>query len=125
MVSRNPQKSPLFASHREGVAAVDTVVSLASVPVEEGMNFNGYEYAHFSVIPTGGANPNVAVAAWNGLQWCVLTESEAAQTGQGANVPFQFTMKTAGRVLFVYVTTIAAGAVAVRGSGWDANGGAG
>lgn len=89
------------------------------------MNFNGHDWALFSVRPSGGANPDVKVAAWDGEGWARLTETEATQSGAGVNIPYQFSIRASGRILLVFVDAIAAGSVDVRAAGWDAHGGAG
>lgn len=121
MTTQSPSKAPLFVDHRKGLTATDT---LSGVSQKKGMNFTGHEFAHFTVIPTGGANPDVAVAVWDGERWVGLTEAEASQSGVGADTPYGFTVRAAGRRLLVYVTAIAGGELDVKASGWDAHGGA-
>jgi len=123
MSTRSPQKAPKSALHREGVATVDPALG---IPQEQGVNFNGYEFAHFTILPAGGANPTVLIYAWSeeSSEFVPLLEAEAQPAPQGANAPYAFTIRAAGRILLARISVLVAGTVDVEASGWDANGGA-
>jgi hypothetical protein len=72
------------------------------------------------VVPSGGANPSVAVFWWSEEAEKFVQEHVAlAKAGVGVNAPYEFTVESRGRIMFVAVTAIAAGTVDVYVSGFD------
>lgn len=96
--------SPDFAGGQDAVAE------------EHGINMQGYENAHVSVIPSGGANPTVRVYYWDDIAE-VWVQADAAVAGAGANTAYSFTVQCRSRIMFVAVTVLATGAVAINVAG--------
>ena len=118
-VETGPKKAPDYALHRDAVAAVDVI---ANVKQGSGINCANYQYANIQVVPSGGANPNVAVYWWSEQAMKFVQEhTPIAKAGVGVNTPFEFTVECNGRKMFVAVTAITAGAcdVLVSGFGLD------
>jgi len=112
-----PEKAPDYSIHREAVAAPDVI---ANVVRAHGINMSGYDEAHIQVVPSGGANPNVAVYWWSENAGVFVQEHTAiAKSGVGVNTPYEFTVKSKGRIMFVAVATIAAGVCDVLVSGFN------
>lgn len=108
MSDNSLKHAPKYTQHRAGVSAVD---SLPETEKGRGMNTDGYLAAHVQVVPSGGANPSVKVQVWSDAlgQFIDVTETEFAQTGAGADVPYEFTIPVRSRAVFVAVTALAAG----------------
>jgi hypothetical protein len=94
--------APLTKPYRKGVAANDTL------PVTDerlGLNCGNYESVHINVLPSGGANPNVAVLYWSPQAGAFIAENPAlTRAGIGADTPYTFTVLPKGRAIFVAVT---------------------
>ena len=118
------QKAPKAGAHRVGVDA-DDVGPIINQKL--GLNFTGHEFAHFTVIPSGGANPVVEIHAWDPVsgQFHQIIGAEYQPAAQGANISFQFTVRAAGRILFASIVGgTGAGSTDINASGWDSHGGA-
>lgn len=101
--------------HREAVAAAD---SLPETNKARGMNMQGYDTAIVDVIPADGANPTVDVLFWSERAGQFVREHTNLQfAGVGVDTPFQFRVEARGRIMFVAVTTIAAGTVSIGVAG--------
>lgn len=112
------QKSPEYVLHRDGVSSADSTVN----SYNHGINTSHYDKANIQVVPSGGANPNVEVLWWSEEASKFISEHTAiAKNGVGANTPFEFTVDCLSRVMFVSVTTIAAGSVKIFVSGAGLN----
>jgi len=115
-ISRSPQHAPDYALHRD-VDAADGVGAITDGM--QGINMTGYEYAHIQILPAGGANPTVQVQWWSAEGGKFIQEHTAiSKAGVGANTPFEFTVECRGRIMFVKVTTLAAGTCKVLVSGF-------
>lgn len=114
----NPFQAPDYALHRSGV----TVVDGASITNRKsGINMASDAQAHIQVVPSGGANPDVAVLWWSEVAGKFIAEHTAiAKVGIGANTSYEFTVDARGRIMFVSVTTLAAGSVEIAVSGFNA-----
>ena len=116
-MATGPQKAPDYAIHRSAVTSVDTI---ANVKETSAINCAQYQYAHIQVIPSGGANPNVAVYWWCEATSKFIQEHTAiTKAGVGVNTPFEFTVNCRGRKMFVAITAIAAGPCDVYVSGFE------
>lgn len=117
-IQRSPKKAPEYAEHRAKVAAVDTI---ASVPKEHGMNMASHEWANVQVVPGAGLTPTVAVHYWSQAAGKFVVDSDtSAKAAPGAGVPFEFSVRSNGRIMFIAVTAGAgANGVDVLVSGYD------
>ena len=116
-ISGNPKQAPEYALHRSGVAAVDT---LPEANRAHGINMAAHTVAHIQVVPSGGANPNVAILWWSeAASKFVQEQVSIAKTGVGVNIPYEFDVDARGRIMFVAVTAITAGVVDVHVSGYN------
>lgn len=107
-----------WSLHREGVTAVDTLPLTGVAAKKRGMNMQGYDTALIEVMPSGTANPTVTVLYWSQrLERFVREHTNLVFTGVGADTPFQFSVECRGRVMFVAVTTLAAGSVNIGVAG--------
>jgi len=115
-ISRSPQHAPDYALHRD-VAAADGAGAITDGA--QGINMSGYEYAHIQVLSAGGGNASVQVQWWSAEAGAFVQEhTPIAKAGVGVNVPYEFTVECRGRVMFVKVTTLAAGTCKVLVSGF-------
>lgn len=118
----SPQRAPDYAIHREGVTTVDTI---ADYKRGDGINMANYQFAHVQVIPkpASGADPTATVYWWSEAAGEFIQEhTPLAKAGVGANVPYEFTVECRGRIMFVAITTMAAGEVNyVLVSGFELN----
>ncbi|MDX1390317.1 MAG: hypothetical protein R3344_14095 [Acidobacteriota bacterium] len=106
---RSPREAPFYSAHRLGVDAVDSLPESAEA---RGINMADNRYANIQVVPTGGANPTVAVLWWSEAAGVFVQEhTPITRAGVGADTPFEFTVEAHGRTMFVAVTALAAGAV--------------
>jgi len=113
----SPNTAPDYALHREGVTVVDV---MANVSKKNGCNAHQYKYVHIQVVPSGGANPDVAGWWWSGGASAFIQEhSPIALAGIGADTPYEFTVEPKGRIFFVQITAIASGSVDVLVSGFE------
>jgi len=121
----SPNTAPYYASHREGVAAVDAVVNgVIKKSKKNGCNAHQYKDVHIQVVPSGGANPDVAVWWWSdvansGNGAFIQEHTPIAKAGVGVDTPYEFTIEPKGRIFFVQVTAIAAGNVDILVSGFE------
>ena len=108
--TRSPASAPEYAKHREGpITAVDT---LPEANIAHGMNMRGFLRANIQVNPSGGANPSVSVLFWNQeLGQFVQANPALTFAGVGADTPFEIGVDVNSRIIFVAVTTLAAGQV--------------
>lgn len=102
-----------------GFIVVDFTGGIDGVLEKHSINMATYENAHITVIPTGGANPTVRV-----YYWCEHIGSsggyaaqDVAVAGAGADTPYMITVQCRSRKMFVAVTVLAAGSVAIAVSG--------
>jgi len=118
-MSKSITVAPQMVLYREAVAAADT---LPEIRETAGLNCGHYEFANINVIPSGGANPTVAVLYWSDKAGKFIQENPAlTKAGVGADTPFAFTVPTYGRRIFVAVTVLAAGQVDIEASGYSLN----
>jgi len=112
-----PKKAPEYAHHRSGVTTPDVI---ATTPQTQGINCSNYQHAHIQVVPSGGANPNVAVYWWSedGGVW-VQEHTPITRSGVGVDTPYEFTVECRGRIMLVAVTAIAAGECDVYVAGFE------
>lgn len=116
-IKGNPKLAPEYALHRSAVAAPD---SLPEANRAHGINMASHTSAHIQVVPSGGANPSVAVLWWSEAAGKFVQEHVViARAGVGADTPYEFTTESKGRIMFVAVTAIVAGAVDVHVSGYN------
>lgn len=116
-ISGNPKLAPNYALHRDAVTAADT---LPETERSHGINMASHSHAHIQVVPSGGANPSVGVQWWSEVAGAFAQEQvPIVKAGVGADVPYEFTIESRGRIMFVPVTTIAAGAVSVYVAGYN------
>lgn len=120
-VQSSPASAPEYALHRENVGVADVMSSKVK---KHGCNAQMYNYAHIQVVPSGGANPDVAVWWWSdaansGNGAFVQEHTPIAKTGVGADTPYEFTIEPKGRIFFVQVAVVAAGSVSVLVSGFE------
>lgn len=107
--------APKYTILRDAVNAVD-ISNPTSLTA--GLNFAGYDKALFQVIPSGGANPSIEVLSWSEDAGVFISENPLfTASGLGVNIPYGFTMSAYGRVLWVKITTLAAGLVNVLAAG--------
>lgn len=113
----SPQKAPNYALYRD-VAAADV---LPIADRAKGINMDGYEYAHIQVIPAGGADPTAQVQWWSsdGNGKFVQEHTALSKAGVGADTPFEFTVECRGRIMGVFLTTLAAGTAKIYVSGFN------
>lgn len=112
-----PQKAPDYAHHRADVTAPDVI---ADVPRATGINCSNYQSAHIQVVPSGGADPDVAVYWWSEEAGLFIQEhTPITRSGVGANTGYEFTVECRGRIMLVAVTAIAAGECDVYVSGFE------
>lgn len=111
------QKAPEYAIHRNAIAAPDTI---ANIKMAQGVNMSGYTNANIQVVPSGGANPNVAVYWWSETANKFIQEhTPITKAGIGVDTPYEFTVNCYGRIMFVAVAVIAAGIASVAISGFN------
>ncbi len=116
-ISGNPKQAPEYALHRSGVTAPD---SLPEQNRAHGINMASHTVAHVQVVPTGGANPAVAVLWWSQAAGKFVQEHvPIAKAGVGVDTPYEFDVDTKGRIMYVAVTAIAGGSVDVHVSGYS------
>ena len=107
--------SPKYSTHREAVTAVDASPSTKQA---EGINYQGYDYALFQVIPTGGANPSIELMEWSDEANSFISANPKFElTGLGIDTPYSFTSLALGRILWVRVSALLAGSVNIVYSG--------
>lgn len=116
-IKGNPTLAPEYALHREAVTAADT-------PPEtergHGINMASYSHAHIQVVPSGGANPSVGVQWWSEVAGEFVQEhTPISRAGVGVDTAYEFTIESRGRIMFIPVTAIAAGAVSVHVAGYN------
>lgn len=114
--TQSPESAPRYALHRDARTGPDT---LADVPKGAGMNMEGYENAHIQVVPSGGANPNVAVYWWSeaATAW-VQEHTPITRAGVGVDTPYEFTVQPRGRRMLVAFAALAAGQASVYVAGF-------
>lgn len=118
-MAQNAQLAPKYQLYRDAVTAVD---SLPVSDQKQGINMSGYKQAHVQIIPSGGANPTVAVLWWSEAAGKFIQEHvPITKTGVGANTPYEFTVDARGRIMFVAFTTLASGSCQVAVAGFDLN----
>ena len=109
----SPPMAPESGLYRE-------VVAVDSLPVtnrKAGLNCAGLARVMFEIVPSGGANPTVALMYWStGAGKFIQEHSPITKAGIGADTPFAFTVDALGRTLFLAVTTLSAGKVDIYAS---------
>lgn len=109
----SPPMAPEYGLYRE-VVAVD---SLPVTTKKAGLHCGGLYRVMFQVVPSGGANPTVALMYWSeGAGKFIPEHSPITKAGIGADTPFEFAVDANGRTLFLAVTTLAAGKVDIYAS---------
>jgi len=118
-MAQSVQQAPKYQLYRDAVTAVD---SLPMADQKQGINLAGYKQAHIQIIPSGGANPTVAVLWWSEDAGKFIQEqTPITKTGVGANTAYEFTVDARGRIMFVAFTTLASGSCKVAVAGFDLN----
>ena len=116
-VSGNPKLAPEYALHRSERDAVD---ALPETVRPHGINMSSYTNAHIQVVPSGGANPDVAVLWWSEAAGEFVQEhTPITRAGVGVDTPYEFDVDSRGRIMFVAITAIVAGSVDVHVSGYN------
>ena len=116
-VSGNPNLAPEYALHRSARTAAD---SLPETLRPHGINMSSYTNAHIQVVPSGGANPDVAVLWWSEAAGEFVQEhTPITRAGVGVDTPYEFDVDARGRIMFVAITAIVAGSVDVHVSGYN------
>lgn len=110
--TRNPQEAPEYSCHRIVKNAAD---GASQTTKELGINMRGALRALIQVVPSGGANPNVAVSWWSEEAGAFIQEhTPITKAGVGVNVPYEFAVDANGRIMLVTVTAGIAGGQTVR-----------
>lgn len=111
--------APDYGLHREAVTAPDPALTDAFYEnIRLGISMRGYEKAHISVAPTGGANPSIEVLVWSpGLERFVALNPSSTFAGTGPNTGYDASFQINGRLMFVRVTALTAGSVDIHVSG--------
>jgi hypothetical protein len=110
--TRNPLQSPEYACHRIVKDAADT---LPETDKARGINMRAALRALVQVVPAGGANPTVAVLWWSEEAGRFIQEhTPITYAGVGANTPYEFSLDSYGRIMFVAVTAGVAATQSVR-----------
>lgn len=116
-IKSSPKLAPEYALHRSEVVAVDT---LPETVRSHGINMASHTFAHIQVVPSGGANPNVVILWWSEAAGRFIQEhTPITRAGVGVDIPYEFTVDSRGRIMFVAITAIAAGTVDVHVSGYN------
>lgn len=115
----SPLAAPRYARHRSEVTAADGA-AIANRML--GCNTENYTHTHIQVVPSGGANPTAEVLWWSEEAGQFVSEHTAiSKAGTGADTPFEFTVASQGRILFVKLTSISAGSVEVMVAGFHSD----
>lgn len=111
--------APEYVAHREGLTAPDAAPPQTNKTL--GMATDGYLAAHIQVLPSGGANPSVQVQVWSEAlgQFITPVDTDFAQTGAGADTPYEFTIFCRSRRIWVRATALAAGSVDIYVAGTE------
>lgn len=110
--TRNPQEAPEYSCHRIVTGAADT---LPETTKENGINMRAALRGLIQVVPSGGANPTVAVLWWSEEAGRFVQEhTPITKAGVGVNTPYEFAVDANGRIMFVAVTSGIAGGQTVR-----------
>lgn len=113
------QMAPKYQLYRKAITANDT---LPVTDIKAGVNFGEYEKAHIQVLPSGGANPTLAVLWWSEAAGRFVAENPAlTKAGAGVDTPYEFTIDARGRIGYIAMTTIVAGSVDILVSGFGLN----
>ncbi len=103
--THNPTLAPVYARHRVVEGAIDT--DPTTIDERRAMNMASHSHAHVQIIPTNGANPDVKVLFWSEAAGRFIDphpDQAISFTGQGADVPYEFTFEPRGRKIFIFVT---------------------
>jgi len=88
----------------------------------QGLNCSGYDTVHFEIIAAGGGNPACELLFWSeGAQKFVSDATPVVIAAGGVNSSRVFSYPVKGRTVFMSVTTLAAGSVAIYASGFRSN----
>lgn len=101
---RAPALAPDYARHRLVKGAIDTGTI---TEVRKGMNTESHAQVHVQILPSNGANPDVKILFFSPALGRFIDphpDQAIAFTGQGADVPYEFTFEARGRIFFVFVT---------------------
>ena len=119
-MAQSLQRAPQMTLWKEGLAAAEAL-PLAQ-PQTAGINCGNYNKILVNVIPSGGANPTITALVWSDKANAFIQMVPAATfAGPGANTPFSFVFEAQGRIVYLAVTTLAAGAVAIEAALHDMN----
>lgn len=82
------------------------------------MNMRDYKTALVQVVPTDGANPTVEVYFWSEAAGkFIAPHTTISKAGVGVNTPFEFEVAAYGRIMWIRVGTMAAGAAKIYVAG--------
>lgn len=111
-------KTPNYTLYKEGITAPESLVGLANF--DGGINTSSYKDVCVQVLPAGTANPSVSVYFWSALQGAYIqAQTPIDMAGVGSNTPYEFTVETNGRHIFVRVSAITAGSVKIAVAGFE------
>jgi hypothetical protein len=110
--TRNPSEAPEYSCHRIVKNAADPALQTTK---ELGINMRGALRALIQVVPSGGANPNVAVSWWSEEAGKFVQEhTPITKAGVGINTPYEFAVDANGRIMLVTITAGIAASQEVR-----------
>lgn len=113
------KRAPEYKAHRLAIDAVDSPNPTDSI---YGIQCREFDRLHVQVHPSGGANPSVEVVFWSdALQTFISAHTSLTFAGKGADTPYEFSVDVEGRIAFVRVAAIVAGACDVYVAGWHAS----
>lgn len=99
----SPRQSPYYNQHREVSVAHDTLPEIVKA---HGINMSSYRYGMVQVVPSGDADPEVEVFWWSeAAVKYVVNNPPLTYAGVGPNMPYEFTIETLGRIMFVAVVS--------------------
>lgn len=113
-ISRSPEKT----LHRSSVTAVDG----EKTDKVGALNSFGHQRAHIQVVPSEDATDvSIEVLWWSDALGKFISEQPPLTKTGADGVPYEFSVESGGRIMFVAVTSIATGSVSVYvgGSGLE------
>lgn len=111
MSRRSPEIAPKYSLYRDLIKTVD---SGPYTEEKHGVNMADYAFANIQVLAGHAAdNPNIQVLYWSEELGQFIPDNTALSfTGIGAGKPYEVSVKTYGRIIFVEVTGTINGASA-------------